>query len=141
MAGKVAQDVAAETGGHRKKMLLGVVVVVLLAVAAYWVALKPNAEAAPEPGEVVVLDPIQINLAQGRYLRIGIALQATLDLEEEVEGSRALDSVIDVFSGVPLDDISNRETREELKSELEARVLRLYEGEVMDVYFTELVTQ
>ena len=47
--------------------------------------------APPKPGEVVTLEPIQINLAAGHYLRIGIALQLTAKAHE-ADGSKALDA-------------------------------------------------
>ncbi len=96
---------------------------------------------APEPGEVVALEPIQVNLADGHYLRVAIALQATLDVEEEIDGSRALDAAIEVFSGLPVDEVANTKSRNTLKSELKERILELYEGQLMDIYFTEFVTQ
>ena len=58
---------------------------------------RPPAE-QPEPGEVVTLEPIQINLAGGHYLRIGLALQLTADAHE-ADGSKALDATIELFSG------------------------------------------
>ncbi|HET9443508.1 MAG TPA: hypothetical protein VFO65_09305, partial [Acidimicrobiales bacterium] len=32
-------------------------------------------EHEPEPGEILVLDPITLNLADGRFLKVGLALQ------------------------------------------------------------------
>ena len=34
-----------------------------------------------------------------------------------------------------------KKSRDALKSELKERILELYEGELMDIYFTEFVTQ
>ena len=45
--------------------------------------------------------PIQINLAGGHYLRIGLALQLTDSASKEIDGSKALDATIDLFSGLP----------------------------------------
>ena len=125
----------------RRKLVIVIVLVALTGGAAYWFVLRPTPEAAPEPGEVVALEPIQVNLADGRYLRVAIALQATLDVEEEVDGSRALDATIDVFSGLPLNEVAEAKSRDVLKAELKERILELYEGELMDIYFTEFVTQ
>ena len=73
----------------------------LLAVGggAYWFVLKPKPVQAPKPGDVVALDPIQINLEGEHYLRIGIALQLTA-ATKEADGSKALDATIDEFSGL-----------------------------------------
>lgn len=138
-----APQVATEgrKGAPRKKLIVAVLLIAVVGGAAYWFVLRPTPEVAPEPGEVVALEPIQVNLADGHYLRVAIALQATLDVEEEVDGSRALDAAIEVFSGLPVDEVANTKSREALRSELEERILELYEGELMDIYFTEFVTQ
>lgn len=70
-----------------------------------------------------------------------MALQATTDVEEEIDRSRALDAAIDIFSGLPPAEVAEPESRASLKGELMKRVLDLYEGELMDIYFTEFVTQ
>lgn len=107
----------------------------------YWFVLRPPDDAAPEPGEVAVLEPIQINLEGGQYLRLSIGLQATVDVSEELDGSKALDAAIGMFSGRSAEDLADPETRDSLKASLRAEVAELYEGEVIDLYFTEFVTQ
>lgn len=96
---------------------------------------------APEPGEVQTLEPLQLNLAAGRYLRVGIALQLTTDVKDEVDGSKALDAAIGVFSGLSIAAVEQLEQRDSLKRELEKELGQRYEGDVMGVYFTEFVTQ
>ena len=41
----------------------------------------------------------------------------------------------------PVDEVASTKSRDTLKSELKERILELYEGELMDIYFTEFVTQ
>ena len=96
-----------EEGRQEKKLIIILVVLLLVAGGAgYWFFLKPPAEPPePVPGEVVALDPIQVNLADGHYLRIGIALQLTTEAHE-ADGSKALDAVIDLFSGVDMDELT-----------------------------------
>jgi flagellar protein FliL len=126
----------------KKKSIIAVGLVFVLAGAAYWFVLKPPAEEpAPEPGAVVVLEPIQINLAGGHYLSLGLALQATADAHEEPDGSKALDSAIELFSGQAMEDLASPKDRHQLKKDLLHEVEERYEHEVMDVYFTEFVTQ
>ena len=110
--------------------------------AAYFLVLKPKSEGDPEPvaGEVVTLEPIQLNLAAGSYLRIAIALQLTAEAEE-ADGSRALDATIEMFSGRTVAQLSDLKQRKKLKEDLAAEVKELYDGEVMDLYITEFVTQ
>ncbi|GAB4068799.1 hypothetical protein GCM10028777_28790 [Angustibacter speluncae] len=130
-----------------KKKLLIVVVLVLALVggAAYWFLLRPSggeaAEPEPEPGEVLALEAISINLADGHYLRVGIALQVTADAAHAPDGSKALNLLIDTFTGRPLAELSDTTTRQALQEELTHEVEEAYHHEVMDVYFTEFVTQ
>lgn len=144
-AGQGAAPPAAPAPAGKKKMLVVLALVVAMAGAAYWFVLKPapaeGAKAKPEAGDVVALEPIQINLADGRYLRIGVALQLTKDVKHKADGSAALDATIDLFSGMPLEHISQPAHRKELKKELEKELKHLYHGEVMGVYFTDFVTQ
>ena len=69
----------------RRKLILVVVAVVLILGAGAYFVLKPAGKpAAPKPGTVVKLDSIQINLAGGHYLRLGLALQETASTKEDV---------------------------------------------------------
>jgi flagellar FliL protein len=137
-AGSQAEE---KSGGKKKKLLIVVLLVALLGGGGYWFLLKPGGgEEAPKPGEVMALDPIQVNLADGHYLSIGIALQL-VEGAEEADGSKALDAVIELYSGRNIDDLIKAKTRTELKQELSHEVAELYEEEVIDVYLTQFVTQ
>lgn len=138
-------DVAAETdepAKSKKKTLLVVGIAVLaLAAGAWWFMIRPaGAEEAPVPGEVLQLESIQVNLAGGHYLKIGIALQA-IEGAEHVEGSKALDATIELFTGTSMDDLADPEKRTKMKAELVEELDHRYHGEVMEVYFTDFVTQ
>lgn len=142
---------APDSGGRRRgRTLLVVLVAVLLGAGAAWFFLMgpgaSSSEAAaepppPEPGAVQVVEAISLNLAGGHYLRIGVGLQLTADVSEEVDAAQALDTVIELFSGRTVDEVASVEGRATLKAELAARLGEVYEGEVMDVYFTDYVTQ
>ena len=129
--------------GGKKKLILIVVVLLLAGGAGYWFFMKPasGAEKAPEPGVVVKLDAIQINLADDHYLKVGIALQASKDAGEELDGSKALDQTIALFSGQSMEDLARRSFRDKMKKNLEHRLDEAYEGEVIGVYFTDFVSQ
>lgn len=129
-----------DSGGGRKKILVLALVVVVALGAAWWFVLKPSGPKEPEPGEVVTLEPIQVNLADGHYLRIGVALQLTADAHG-ADGSKALDAVIDLFSGIDQAELGRAGQRHQLKEKLEERLHEDYHGSVMEVYFTEFVTQ
>ena len=140
----MAPDEAAQEetkgGGKLKKILILVVLLAVVGGAVWFFFLKPKPVEAPKPGEVVALEPIQINLAAGHYLRVGVALQLT-EKAHEADGSKALDATIAVFSGLPMEEVLSPKEREHLKEELLTELEHLYEGEVMDAYFTEFVTQ
>lgn len=141
----------------KKKLLIVIIVVVVLvaAGAGYWFVLKPGsaatdgagasqsapAEPEPKPGTVLAIDSISINLAGGHYLRLGLALQLTADVKEDPDTARALDLAIALFSQQPLEEVSDEAKREALKAQLLSELEKAYEGEVMDVYFTDFVTQ
>jgi flagellar protein FliL len=126
--------------GGLKKILVILVALVAVGGGAYWFVLKPKPVAAPKPGEVVALDPIQINLEGEHYLRIGIALQLTA-ATKEADGSKALDATISEFSGLSIAEVNDPKKRTALKKDLQHQLGELYEDEVMGVYFTEFVTQ
>ena len=131
---------APEAPRGRKKLIAIGLVLVVAAAAGWWFFLKPGAPAEPEPGEVMTMEPIQVNLADGHYLRVGIALQLSADAHE-AEGSKALDATIDLFSGRSIAEIEKAEERHELKEKLTHELKEAYDDEVMGVYFTEFVTQ
>lgn len=124
----------------RKKLLVIALVLLLLAGAAWWFLLRPTGPHEPEPGEILTLESTQINLAESHYLKIGLALQLTADAEE-VDGSKALDATIDLFSGRSLAEVSEPKQRRALKKRLTKELSEEYDGDVMGVYFTEFVTQ
>ena len=126
--------------GGLKKILIILVALVAVGGGAYWFVLKPKPVQAPKPGDVVALDPIQINLQGEHYLRVGIALQLTASTKE-ADGSKALDATISEFSGLSVAEVNDPKKRTALKKELEHHLEKLYEDEVMGVYFTEFVTQ
>jgi flagellar FliL protein len=124
--------------------LIAFLLVLVVAAAAVWflvLATKGRADAAPKPGAVLPLDSQQINLAAGHYLRLGIALQLTEKAGEEVDGSKALDAAISIFTGLSVEQVTKTGGRDALKKKLLTDLEHRYEDEVMDVYFTEFVTQ
>ena len=131
---------AAAPGASKKKIVLVLVGLVLVVAASYKFVLTPDKPSAPEPGEVVKLEPIQVNLAAGHYLKIGIALQLTKEAHE-ADGSKALDATIELFSGRSIEELTGTEERHKLQRQLEKELEHRYHGDVMGVYFTDFVTQ
>ena len=133
-------DAPEPAGGKKKKLIAIALVLVVGGAAAWWFLLRPSGPAEPEPGEVMTMEPIQVNLADGHYLRVGIALQLSAEAHE-ADGSKALDATIDLFSGVDKADLAKAGQRQELKHQLEEKLHEDYHGDVLEVYFTEFVTQ
>lgn len=137
---ETSQEAPKKKGGL-KKILIIMVVVALVGGGVWNFMFKPEPKKEePVPGEVVALEPIQINLAAGHYLRIGLALQL-VEKAHKLDGSKALDAAIELFSGKEMVELSKPKEREHLKHELNEELHHRYHGEVLEVYFTEFVTQ
>ena len=142
----VAPDEAEDTrkGGRRKLLVMVLAVLLLGGGGGYWFFLKPASaeEEKPVPGEVLPLEAIQINLQDNHYLRIGLALQQVEGGGHgEIDGSKALDAAIDIFSGDSMEELAQKKYRHKLKKELEHELEELYHHDVMGVYFTDFVMQ
>jgi flagellar FliL protein len=147
---------AAKKGGRKKLIVLAVVL--LLVAGGAWTFLKPSPEAsateAPVPGPVVALEPLTLNLADGHYLKLGLALQATEAVAEEaaahgaegpaaplLDGARALDAAISVLGDRTYAQLLAPGGRAKAKAALEKEIKHRYEGEVLTVYLTQFVMQ
>jgi flagellar FliL protein len=132
--------------GRRRLVVVAIVLVLGLGAAAF-VVLRPAPDPAasepeaPVPGAIAPVDPVSINLADGHYLRLGFSMQLTEAAHEEIEQAKALDIAIALFSGREMAEVNDAARREELKVELAHQLAEAYEGEVMDVYLTDFVTQ
>lgn len=136
-----AAPAAEEAKGGKKKLIMIVVAVAVAGAAAWFLFLKPaGPPKPPEPGEVLPLEAIQVNLEGGHYLRIGLALQLTATAHE-ADGSKALDVAIDLYSGRSVAELADPAERRKLKKELLKELDHSYHGDVMDVYLTEFVMQ
>ncbi len=140
-----------EVKGSRKKLFLAAGGGLVLALAAAWfLVLAPPGSSGPveptepEAGEVVSLEPITMNLADGRLLKVGLAVQLEkIDGEAETpfSGAMALDEAITVLGERTFADLSAPGGREKAKSELSHRVAERYEHGVLSVLFTQFVMQ
>jgi len=108
-----------------------------------------EAEAAEEeviPGELVALEPMTLNLSDGHYLRLGMALELiegvpAKEFEETGATNRFRDLVIDRVADLPSDQFATAEGRDELKELLRDGGHELFEEEFVEIYLTELVVQ
>lgn len=104
-------------------------------------------------GPVQNLEPITLNLADGHFLKIGLALQlAELEGEghgsgEELPAAKALDIAITELGSHTMDELSSPKARELVKKKLTDQVGKAYVDPVTHaplvtkVYFTEFVMQ
>src|SRR4051794_8588651 len=102
----MAKDKAADTekaeddsakGGKKKLIIIAAVVALVVLGGVYkFVLAKPAAadaaEKEPEPGVTLALDPVNINLAEGHFLKLGLSLLFSKEASahEEPDGSAAL---------------------------------------------------
>jgi flagellar FliL protein len=149
-APKKGDEQAQTASGGRKKLVL--IAVPLLALVAGWYLLmgpgsgggEAEAEAKkPEAGEVLSLEPITMNLADGRLLKVGLALQvvAKPSSGHGVTGAVALDEAIAYLGGRTYAELVEPAGRQAAKDELSKRVYERYHHDVLEVYFTEFVMQ
>jgi flagellar FliL protein len=97
-----------------------------------------------DPSHVVALDAITLNLADGRFLKLGLALQladGTEVTDGAAFGARALDESIDLLGSYTYRELNVPGAREEAKTALSEAVSAAYDGVVLEVYFTEFVMQ
>lgn len=104
------------------------------------------APAPPAEGGVLKLDSTTINLADGRFLKVGIGLQlaATTDLKtftSDDGGAKALDIMIRLLGSKGYNDLISVKNRNAVQTNLTQQVATAYDGKVMGVYFTEFVMQ
>jgi flagellar FliL protein len=149
---KAGETDEVEAKGGKKKLVLILAVLVLAAAgAAYFFLFSGESSAAEEPvssGTFLALDPVAVNLAGGGYLKIGVSLELT---EEGagggegggLDGSKATDLVISTFSQAAPADVTG--ARDALKEALQQKIVEAYTEDghelVMDIYYTEYVTQ
>jgi flagellar FliL protein len=128
-------------------MLILLVVILAAAGAAYFFLFSGSDAAAEEPvaGDVLVLEPLAVNLAGGGYLKIGVTLQFTEAGSagghggSGPDGSKATDLIISTFSQAAPADVSG--ARDALKEALQEKIIEAYHGDVMEIYYNEYVTQ
>lgn len=143
------QPEAPPSGGRpwlKVAVLVVLVSVVAAALTVYLVVVRPEAaarkEAAPPvPGAIVQLEPMNVNLAGGKYLRLGLGLQLSEDAGAEFDVTRAKDAVITLLSGRKVDEVATSDGREAVRAALEEQLASAYDGAVLSVYFTDFVTQ
>ncbi len=140
---KGAKGKDAKGGKKSKKKLIIIVLVLVIAVVGYMMLGKKKAKGptAPQPGIVVAMNETTLNLADGHFLKIKLALQAIKGAPATLDVSQAMDLMISEFTGQSMSSLSTAGGRDKLKDDLLAKIEKAYPKEVMGLYFTEFVMQ
>jgi flagellar protein FliL len=105
----------------------------------------PSTDEAPIG--TVTLPSMSINLADGHYLRVTLALgmcdDALVPTPEEFlsDASPARDIAVETLSGRTMAELTIEQSRTLVKEDLTAKISAAYPGEVYVVYFVEFVMQ
>ena len=163
-------DVAAADGAGKKKGKSNLVPAIVLAVGllggGYFMSGGGGGKAASaaaeggsttsttkvEHGEVVKLDSITLNLADGRFVKLGMALAFAKDAGGggghgggdaafQGESAIALDLAISTLGDKTYAALAAPGGREHAKDELTEKVKKATHEEVVEIYFTEFVMQ
>jgi flagellar protein FliL len=152
-AGAGAADAAAGEDGakkSKKKLFIALPLVLALVAGAAWFFLlrgsgEPAKKEEPKPGAVVALDSININLAAGHYLKLKLALQASADVAEAPDGSKAQGIAGDQLTGKQVAELQTSKGRRHAQELLTKAIVKAYTEEkketVIDVYYPEFVSQ
>lgn len=113
----------------------------------------PATSTTVAPGPVVVLDKVTLNLADGRLLQVGLALElasghtagdghgAAAEDDPTKGYAKALDAAIGILGDQTMASLSEPGGRERAKGALEEELRELYHGEVVGVLFHQFVMQ
>jgi flagellar FliL protein len=90
-------------------------------------------------GKVLSVDAVTVNLANGHFLKVGVGLQETADVSEDVSPAPAIDCMITEFSGKTVDQLATQAGRDAAKKELTLKIYKAYEKKVYKVYYNSFV--
>ncbi len=125
-----------------KKAIIGLVVLLGAAGGGYMM-LKPTKAGPPRAGVTVALDANTVNLTDGHYLKIQLAIQlvAGKGTASSFQASPAQQLIINEFSDRSADSLLASSVRQQLMTELTNKLKAAYPGAVFQVYVTQFVTQ
>ena len=159
---KIATADAEAAGGSRRGVMLPAATVAAAVLVAGFVMQGGAPAASPAPSEktphpvegpVVEMEPVTLNLSDGYYLRVGVALQLAAppdDSEgegeegvgtEEFPTAKASDLIVATFPKYTKKQLSSPRGREAAKKLLSERIVDAYGGAVTGMYLTSFVMQ
>ena len=147
-------------GGKVKLVLAAVVLLVagaglgsrvLAGGATAAAADEPTTTTSEPPGPITTLDSITLNLADGRFLKLGLSFEVHDGVEYPPESdtpdeitkgfARELDAAINTMSSFTYEQLVAPGGRAEAKRQLLAELERVSDGAIADVLFHEFVMQ
>lgn len=139
-------------GGGKSNLVPAIVLAVGIAAGGYFMGGSGGETASGETtpttqpaGEIITMDPISVNLADGHFLKVGMGVQLSesANAEEFPKGpmAKVKDMLIDELAGGDMATLSTKDGKEEVKKELTKRAEKEFEGEVLGFYFTDFVMQ
>jgi flagellar FliL protein len=156
-SGAKSKNAKGKSAKGRKMGKVALVLVLLVGAAGGYLAKGAGggAEAAgatattapPKPGLMVELDPMSLNLADGRYLRVGVAVQLVEGEGHDPEswlaehGPVIRDLLIAQLGGVHAADLTDAAGRDVVRGTLLRAANERLEGKVYALFFTEFVMQ
>jgi flagellar FliL protein len=150
-----------ETKSKKKLfMIIGGALVLALGGGGFMFMKGGKAEASEEHakekevvlGELIRLDPITLNLADGdRYLKVGVSAQLQVVEGAEAGGGHGggndalevhiLDETIHVLGGMTYEQLTKEYGREKAKEKLLKALKKSSHDQVYEIYFTDFVAQ
>lgn len=136
----------------RSNLVPALILAVGMVAAAYLLKPETTSPTPPEPAEeqspgpVVGLDPLTLNLSDGKFIRIGVAIELTEDadvaaFEEHGAATRLQDLVIFEVTKLDSESVTGSARLEALKSTLSSGAAELYGDDFHGLYLTDLVIQ
>lgn len=145
-AGPGADAKRASNGKKSKKLklIIGFVLLVVVGAALKFTVLAPSSSAGatpakPQPGPVIQMDEMTLNLTDGHYLRMKIALQTTKGTSEEFDTSEAAQLIIDQFSNRTVTQLTGDVARQKMMAGLVAKLQSAYPKKIIGGFYTEFV--
>jgi flagellar FliL protein len=139
----------------RKRLVIGLLILAVVGAAAYKFVLAPVAPTkaaaiakaaapVPLPGVLVTTDAVTVNLADGHYLRISVAMQFTskVSAAKPPDPAAALDQMINYLTGMSADVLNTSAGLASAKSALTARISSAYPKDpLLQLFVTSYVIQ
>jgi flagellar basal body-associated protein FliL len=147
-ASGAGQDGSGKGKGKSLKLKLIVGLLVLLlggGAAAKFTVLAPKpanaaaAKAKAEPGPIVQLSELTLNLTGGQYLRMKMALQTVKGSKPIEDTTMATQLIIDEYSNHTPAELTGDAARQKAKAALLAKLQKAYPKQILDALYTEFV--